>query len=336
MAITPIDLADDALMSRTYAVVSAVRVFERPHVVSSPEASAIGDLRHVDEGESTHLWGIWEGDALVGVITAWLPLSDNTDTVWMELDVHPGHRRRGHGTRAIETIVGFARANDRTRIVTEAHYPVDRADDHPYRLFAEHNGFRLGNTEMIRRLTLPVDPHLLARLGDGARAAYQGRYRVEAFTEVPRALWPSLCECMNRVGTDAPTGEIDWEPETLTPERYGGYMELDRATGRVRLTAVAIDEASGEVVAFSELALPPTITRAQQWGTLVRADHRGHRLGMAVKVANLVALQELYPERVDVTTGNANDNEWMVSINEELGFRPLELCPAFYRTLDPV
>ncbi|HOI03926.1 MAG TPA: hypothetical protein PLJ48_07225, partial [Dermatophilaceae bacterium] len=49
MAITPIDLADDALMSRMYAVVSAVRVFERPHFVSPPEASAIGDLRHVDE-----------------------------------------------------------------------------------------------------------------------------------------------------------------------------------------------------------------------------------------------------------------------------------------------
>ena len=96
---------------------------------------------------------------------------------------------------------------------------------------------------------------------------------------------------------------------------------------------MAIEESSGDVVAFTELGLAPDITRAHQWGTLVMTGHRGHRLGLAVKVASLGALQTDHPERVDIVTGNAHDNPWMVSINERLGFRPIELGLAFYRTL---
>ena len=99
------DLADNALMSQMYAVVVAVRCFERPHFVPAPEAAAVADLRHLDPGESTHLWGMWEEGTLAGVLTAWLPLHDNVDTVWTQVDIHPDHRRRGHGTRAIAALV---------------------------------------------------------------------------------------------------------------------------------------------------------------------------------------------------------------------------------------
>ena len=70
---------------------------------------------------------------------------------------------------------------------------------------------------------------------------------------------------------------------------------------------------------------------AWQWGTLVHREHRGHRLGMAVKVENLRRLQADHPERRRVVTGNDDTNSWMVSINEDLGFRIVELCPAFQR-----
>jgi hypothetical protein len=72
---------------------------------------------------------------------------------------------------------------------------------------------------------------------------------------------------------------------------------------------------------------------AWQWGTLVHREHRGHRLGMAVKVENLRRLQADHPERRRVVTGNDDTNSWMVSINEDLGFRIVELCPAYQRHL---
>ena len=60
---------------------------------------------------------------------------------------------------------------------------------------------------------------------------------------------------------------------------------------------------------------------AEQDDTLVAAGHRGHRLGMLVKIANLRRLAEL-PRVERVTTFNAAENEHMLAINVALGFRP--------------
>ena len=63
--------------------------------------------------------------------------------------------------------------------------------------------------------------------------------------------------------------------------------------------------------------------RGYQWGTLVRPDHRGHRLGLAVKVANLRVVQETQRQLTTLVTFNADVNAPMVAVNEVLGFRPV-------------
>ena len=45
-----------------------------------------------------------------------------------------------------------------------------------------------------------------------------------------------------------------------------------------------------------------------QWGTYVHRDHRGHRLGAAVKVANLRAVQRERPDILRIDTVNAETN----------------------------
>ena len=62
--------------------------------------------------------------------------------------------------------------------------------------------------------------------------------------------------------------------------------------------------------------------RAYQWGTLVRPQDRGHRLGVAVKVANLRLLQRERPDIVRLTTYNAEVNAHMIGVNEAMGFAP--------------
>lgn len=69
-------------------------------------------------------------------------------------------------------------------MVAEAAYPFDRRTDHPYRRFAEANGFRVAIDEIRRILPLPVDPTLLQTLAAEVRnlqqlaAAGSGRVRV--------------------------------------------------------------------------------------------------------------------------------------------------------------
>ena len=71
----------------------------------------------------------------------------------------------------------------------------------------------------------------------------------------------------------------------------------------------------------------------QQFGTLVHRDHRGHRLGLAVKARNLREVQQAYPDRRRVVTTNAETNDHMVAINELMGFEPVELLAEFQRKL---
>ncbi len=71
--------------------------------------------------------------------------------------------------------------------------------------------------------------------------------------------------------------------------------------------------------------------RGRRWCS---GDHRGHRLGAAVKVANLRALQRERPDVTVVQTENAETNAFMVSINERLGFEVVAVSPSFARTLE--
>ena len=54
---------------------------------------------------------------------------------------------------------------------------------------------------------------------------------------------------------------------------------------------------------------------------------------MGLKVANLVALQTYRPDAVEIFSINNAENTWMVAVNEELGFEPVELVGQFYRQL---
>ena len=73
--------------------------------------------------------------------------------------------------------------------------------------------------------------------------------------------------------------------------------------------------------------------RAYQWGTLVLAEHRGHRLGMLVKLAALRALQAASPSTRSVSTWNAEGNTPMIAVNEALGFVPVGTLSSWTQRL---
>ena len=103
--------------------------------------------------------------------------------------------------------------------------------------------------------------------------------------------------------------------------------------GRTKYNTVALS-ATGEVVAYTDLATTVHEPgRAYQWGTLVHRAHRGHRLGVAVKVANLRLLQSERPDIVRLTTYNAEVNAHMIGVNEALGFRPVARLGDFQKRL---
>ena len=70
-----------------------------------------------------------------------------------------------------------------------------------------------------------------------------------------------------------------------------------------------------------------------QSGTIVAPEHRGRRLGLAVKVANHRRLREHFPECRVLVTGNADVNAPMNAVNEALGYREVERCLEMQRAI---
>jgi GNAT superfamily N-acetyltransferase len=327
MDIRQVDVFDDTELERFYQVTERAAGFERPHHSGWTLAEARLEFRRQDPTERGEAWAAYDGGIMVGGASVWFPLLDNLTKCWGDLGVDPDHRRRGVGSALVAQIVTRIVQEGRTTLVMESAYPFERRQDHPYRRFAETNGFTVAIDEILRILPLPVDPALLQALATET-SPHHTAYRIESFVDdLPRELLESYCALSNQLGVDAPTGEMDFEAESVTPQLWLERVAKEREIGRARLTTVAVD-GRGDVVAYTDLILPPAPSPdVWQWGTLVHRDHRGHRLGMAVKVGNLQQLAAADTSRVRVLTSNAETNRYMVDINVRLGFEAIEVAP---------
>lgn len=184
-------------------------------------------------------------------------------------------------------------------------------------------GYRLEQVERASRYELPGDPGVLAdRLAAAERAA--DGYDVVLWSgPTPPEHREDIATLNSRMSTDAPSAGLEepedpWSVERLIEAEAGWAEGLDF------LTAAARHRASGRLVAFTQFKVPrSTEAAAIQWATLVLREHRGHRLGMLVKAANLRALLDQHPGHPSVLTWNAEENRPMLDVNEALGFVPI-------------
>jgi hypothetical protein len=63
----------------------------------------------------------------------------------------------------------------------------------------------------------------------------------------------------------------------------------------------------------------------------VARPHRGHRLGLLLKVVMLGLLAQREPALRWIITGNAESNRHMILINEALGYRALDRWTTSWR-----
>lgn len=331
-AIRELDPADDATMRRYHEICWRAEKEDGRDWTSMwtlPEMTS--SFRAEDDGEDLVGLCAFDGEEMVGSAFAAYPLKDNVKSVYLQVFVEPERRRRGIGSALLEALVEHARQRGRSELEGEATYRFEEREDGPMLRFAARHGFRVANMEIQRVLPLPVPTELLETIAAESEPHHTD-YTIETYVGlVPEALQASYCDLSNQLILEAPAGEFEWEAETMTPEAYRARWQRQADAGRQRYSTVAVRD--GEVVALTDLVLSEGSTRVQQWYTLVRRGHRGHRLGNAVKVANLARMQAEHPERVDVTTTNAETNEQMVGINERLGFEAVACCPGFLRRL---
>ncbi len=332
MEIRSLDLSDDEAMRRAYEVQRRSSLLGREGMPVGSELDFVGNARSVDRGErQLHLVAV-DSSGTLGVLSAWFFLLDNTDKVWFELHVDPTARGRGVGSALLDRIEQLAIEDGRTQAMTDLKLPFEETETHPDRRFAAARGYDLANIEVVRHLALPILDSTIRAWEDRAAGSHDG-YRFETLVDtVPEQYAESLCVLLGQLAVDAPSGAVDYEEEVITPERLAEMRATTTAMGRIVLETVALDP-EDRVVAQTTLAVPTSGTDVWQWGTFVHREHRGHRLGLAVKTANLRALQQRFPGMARVSTQNGETNAHMVSINSLLGFEAVEESVEVFKTL---
>jgi GNAT superfamily N-acetyltransferase len=261
---------------------------------------------------------------MVGVALMEVPLRDNLHSAEVGcVMVHPGWRRQGVGTALVDHMAAWGRDEGRRVLNSIVDIPLGKTGTHPSVGFARAVGFEptLGGNK--RTLSVPLPPERVDELRSfAARVPGADRYRTFTFrTPWPEEYKDDQCELARRMSTDEPAGDSEHEEEVWDGQRIEESEELLAAQRSRKLAAVSQHVESGRLVAFTELLLSPDRPgEAWQMATLVHPEHRGHRLGLAVKVANLEFLADAEPSIRLVTTGNASVNAPMIAINDMLGF----------------
>lgn len=333
MSMLVIDSVSDEGGARLWhAVEAATRAADHVGLPADPLEELLPLLAGACEGECVELWlGLVDGFP-VAAADIRMPLHDNLSAATIDVRVHPGHRRRGHGRRLFTHALDRVRAQGRHRIFGEVAEPLI---DNPAgsasagRAFASAAGGRPVLTEIRRMLDLSavdaVDADALAALRADAAGRASGYTLVQWVDRAPSELLGDLAVLMGRMSTDAPMEDMEWEPEAWTADRYLAKEDSTIARGRRRCATAVRHDASGRVVGYSDIgvnARRPEV--AYQWDTIVAPDHRGHRLGLLLKAANLELLRSTLPGARLVNTWNAETNKHMIAINDALGFRPIE------------
>lgn len=260
---------------------------------------------------------------LVGAMNLEQPLLDNTHLVEVQIAVLPEHRRRGVGRALFDHAVEFTRSASRRSIWAETASPVETSGAGA--AFAAACGMSRQHVEMHQVLALPVPGELLAAVDAVSAEAGSAGYRIETWQDRCPDEWAEgYCRLLTVFVDHAPTGDLDVEGQTWDLDRLRATEDRRIAQGRSTLRAVALDP-DGDLVGCTDILVPaaPSVD-VHQGGTLVLTAHRGHRLGTALKVANLRALLRVHPERRVIHTYTAPENGPMNAVNQVMGFRPVE------------
>ncbi|MBB5116456.1 GNAT superfamily N-acetyltransferase [Micromonospora echinospora] len=230
----------------------------------------------------------------------------------LEVLVHPAVRRTGLGRDLVRVAA--------RRVWDEGFQSigVEVVGDTPAVAFYESLGFTRDYVETrsvldLRTVDWPALTEMAAEVGAG--------YRVE--------FWPGgppdeLIEAYARAKAEVrDSDDVELRPSSYDPDRLRDSLATLHRRGMKPYIVLALHEQTGDVAGLTEVVVPAQHpTRADQYDTIVVLDHRGYGIDRAIKARMLLELRSAEPQLVEVQTWNAQDNESMLKVNAELGYRP--------------
>jgi RimJ/RimL family protein N-acetyltransferase len=258
------------------------------------------------------------GGVPVGGYLLELPDRRNTHMGELTVMVGPARRRQGCGAALLRHAAECAAAHDRNLLSAQTRRGS------PGSAFASAMGARAGVVEVRRVLELAGIPDgKLTGLRGAAEAAARGYSLLFWRGGTPEEHLDEVAR-VSAAMADAPhnPGEEEYRPDL---QRIRDSERRAAEIGIRRYAVAARYDRTGELAGLTEIGVEAD---DPSWGyqfiTAVVREHRGHRLGLLVKLAMLDLLAEAEPALRRILTENADSNQHMIGINAALGFEVLD------------
>ena len=315
MRIEQVDLTDTEKIRECFEVHQAAQRVDEPDGPWFTERPFGGWMTVGWGGDPREVWLATDQGAAAGWYRLEMPARENLDQAGLVLVVHPAERQRGLGLALLRHAAARAAANGRVALNGGAR------NGSGGEAFARAVGAQPGLLEVQRVLDIGrVEPGKLARLRRPAERAAAGYSLVSWIGPVPEEFIEQAAAVYDGMG-DAPR-DPEIAHEGWDAQRVREHInELRPHYGMRDYTVAARHDDTGELAALTDISVDPA---DPGWGfqafTVVARKHRGHRLGLLVKIAMMELLATTEPQLERITTWNAEVNEHMIAINEALGY----------------
>ena len=307
--------ASSAEIASLLDTLNAVLAADLPQDPPWQESSMREYLSEVMPGERRISWVAQEDDApdgTPGAIVGHVHVLLLGGIGVLEVLVHPAVRRTGLGRELVRVAA--------RRVWDEGFQSigVEAVGVTPAVAFYESLGCTRDYVETrsvldLRTVDWPALTEMAAEVGAG--------YHVE--------FWPGgppdeLLEAYARAKAEVrDSDDVELRPSSYDPDRLRDSLATLHRRGMKPYIVLALHERTGDVAGLTEVVVPAQHpTRADQYDTIVVHDHRGYGIDRAIKARMLLELRSAEPQLVEVQTWNAQDNESMLKVNAELGYRP--------------
>lgn len=263
------------------------------------------------------------GTIIAGCAELTFPLKENLDTVYLDVCVHPALMGRGIGTALVDQGLAAIAQTGRTKISSWGILGIQEDPDDPQlpiSRLAARAGLRRVTTAIIRTASLPLPAETVEALQRECDDA-KGNYRILTWRgPVPEEYLDSWVQLMRQLDDDDPNEEWEMDTPEYTGERIREGEKTLAARGIERIVAVAVAP-DGTLAGNSYVDVRGEgSSLGAQENTVVMPEHRGHGLGLALKLATHRLVPEEAPHVRTLITYNSHINDHMIRINEKLGY----------------
>ncbi|MHA1928575.1 MAG: GNAT family N-acetyltransferase [Candidatus Thorarchaeota archaeon] len=260
-----------------------------------------------------------EADVVVGKGGAWWenPNSPSYDKAkhiaFIDFDFDPAYRNRANQRMFLSGLVQHMKEVGKTKL------RMDSDTEENSSFFKELGGTIVQERVTNRLVLAEIDWDLMEEWKKSRDVCAPG-VTIEAFINVPEKDIQEYVDIYTETTNQAPIGDLPSEMH-VTPESRREMEEYWKGIGYIWTTMIT-RETSGSISGLTEIYYMPSAGYlVDQELTGVKKEYRGRGLGKLLKAEMLFYIKENHPDTKFITTGNANENAPMLSINHRIGFR---------------